>query len=84
MENKITPETLQLARESDQRCADLAALNAEMRGLPINTAERRDLAIRIERRRYFMGEFALILAAKGHLVDYQTLDRLADVAIGDV
>lgn len=35
-------------------------------------------------RAYFMGEFALILAAAGHLVGYEVLEQLADVAIGDV
>jgi hypothetical protein len=35
-------------------------------------------------RQELLGEFALILAAKGHAVDYQTLERLADVAVGDV
>lgn len=35
-------------------------------------------------RTYFMGEFAVILAVKGVLVDYQTLEQLADIAIGDV
>jgi hypothetical protein len=38
----------------------------------------------VSRHHHLMGEFALILAAKGHAVDYQTLERLADVAIGDV
>jgi hypothetical protein len=33
---------------------------------------------------YFMGEFAMLLAVKGVLVDYQTLEQLADIAIGDV
>jgi hypothetical protein len=41
-------------------------------------------ALHEEWRRTMMSEFALILAAKGHAVDYQTLERLADVAIGDV
>jgi hypothetical protein len=36
------------------------------------------------RQRTLMGEFALILAAKGHLVGYEVLEQLADVAIGDV
>jgi hypothetical protein len=44
----------------------------------------REGAIKSPRHRFVMGEFALILAAKGHAVDYQTLERLADVAIGDV
>jgi hypothetical protein len=35
------------------------------------------------RHLYLMGEFALVLAAYGVLVDYQTLARLADVAVGD-
>jgi hypothetical protein len=35
-------------------------------------------------RNDLMGEFALILAAKGHLLGYEVLERLADVAIGDV
>ena len=35
-------------------------------------------------RTYFMGEFAVILAAKGHLVGYEVIEQLADVAIGDV
>jgi hypothetical protein len=35
-------------------------------------------------RTYFMGEFALILAGKGHLVGYEVIEQLADVAIGDV
>jgi hypothetical protein len=36
------------------------------------------------RRQELIGEFALILAAKGHLVGYDALEQLADVAIGDV
>ncbi len=45
--------------------------------------EDRD-AVKDARHLYFMGEFALILAAYGVLVDYQTLARLAYVAVGDV
>jgi hypothetical protein len=39
-------------------------------------------AVKDERHLYLMGEFALVLAAYGVLVDDQTLQRLAYVAVG--
>jgi hypothetical protein len=51
-------------------------------GVPINIGLKPPT--KDDLRTYFMGEFALILAAKGHLVGYETLEQLADVAIGDV
>jgi hypothetical protein len=35
------------------------------------------------RRIIIKGEFALILAVAGHAVNNQTLEQLADVAVGD-
>jgi hypothetical protein len=39
-------------------------------------------AVKDARHLYLMGEFALVLAAYGVLVDYKTLERLAYVAVG--
>ena len=39
-------------------------------------------ALHEEWRRTMLSEFALILAAKGHLVGYEVLEQLVDFAIG--